>query len=142
MANVREAVIMPPELLALFMSTPLDTQVKIFVDIKNSAEIMRILNDNMKKMRRVIIAMFNAPPYNNDLYGKETVSNKSENITAIKFKGKLNIRIYCKEYAQSDKDKIIVLAYPYYKKSEKIDKKTKNIIETAPKYEYNFGEHR
>ena len=74
--------------------------------------------------------------YNSDLYGKEEISEKTKNVTAIKFKGKENIRIGCKEFFRRGKK--VVMIVKIIKKVQKNDKKLRNIYETIGGYDYEF----
>ncbi len=73
------------------------------------------------------------------LYRKEAVSEKAKNITAMKFAKKENVRIYCKEYmeTESQKEKKVVMLCCYYKKEMK-NRKLRSLIENLGGYEYEF----
>ena len=116
-------------------------QLELFVDCENKEEIFALMQNYMHRFRSSLYVMI-LGNYNNDLYGKENVSDKSRNMTAIKFKhGKNeNPRIYCKEFFDSKipNYKKVVMISSYNKKTDKIDKKLKNFIETINNYEYEF----
>jgi len=111
------------------------SSTEIFVDAVNKKEIEAVLRKNFKKFRRVVYEI-NKNHYNSDLYGKEDVSAKAKNVTAIKFKGKENIRIGCKEFFRNGKK--VVMIVKIIKKSQKNDKKIKKIYETIGGYDYDF----
>ena len=108
-------------------------------DFKNSEEIISFLENNRKKFLRILTVIIGGY-YNNDLYGKEKVDTNTENITAMKFKGKFysNTRIYCKEFFNNGKK--VVLITMLLKKVQKVkdDKKLKKRLNIIGGYEYEF----
>lgn len=112
-----------------------DSRVEIYVDRINKDEIEDAVKGNLKKFRRVVYEM-HKNHYNSDLYRKEEVSEKARNVTAIKFKGRENIRIGCKEFFKGGKK--IVMIIKIIKKVQKNDKKLRNIYETIGGYDYEF----
>jgi hypothetical protein len=112
-----------------------DSVTEIYVDVINRDDIEETIRGNLKKFRRVVYEM-HKNHYNSDLYGKEEVSEKARNVTAIKFKGKENIRIGCKEFFRGGKK--VVMIVKIIKKVQKNDKKLKNIYETIGGYDYEF----
>lgn len=59
----------------------------------------------------------------------------------MKRKGKSkNIRIYCKEFFIDNKK--VVMIIEYNKKTQKIDKKLKNKLETIGGYNYDFKQNK
>lgn len=113
----------------------LDGNIEIYVDESNYEDILSTLESNKKKFRR-ILAQIDSGMYNNDLYGKEDISNKAKNVTAIKFKGKNNERIYCKEFFLGNKKVVMIIAIK--KKTQKVNKELKNLLETIGGYDYEF----
>lgn len=115
--------------------------ISLYVDEENKTEILGILSENKDRFRRAVYELLQGR-YNNELYGKEEVSNKTKNITAFKFKRRrgLNYRIYCKEYIDefSPNIKKVVMIIAHNKKTQKIDKRLKRILETIAKYEYEI----
>ena len=115
--------------------------ISLFVDEKNKEEILNVLNRNSNRFRRIVYELLQGK-YNNDLYGKEEVSHKAKNITAFKFKRNrdTNYRIYCKEYIDelSPNIKKVVMIRAYNKKTQKIDKKIKLILESIANYKYDI----
>ena len=118
----------------------LKNNVELYVDLRNKDEIVDFLREKRKKARRIFYEIFSLR-YNYDLYAKEEVSKKALNITAMKFKGRGNERIYCKEYfiKENNREKKVVMITLYVKKSQK-GKKIKNLIETIGGYNYGFDE--
>lgn len=112
-----------------------DFTTEIYVDLVNKEEIEEAIQNNLKKFRRVVYEM-HKNHYNSDLYGKEEISEKTKNVTAIKFKGKENIRIGCKEFFRRGKK--VVMIVKIIKKVQKNDKKLRNIYETIGGYDYEF----
>jgi hypothetical protein len=130
-----------------------DTEISIYVDSEKAEEynkIIEVVEQNSKKFIRVLYQILSLQ-YDNDLYGKEKVSENTTDLTAIKLKGgkidnrkSLNIRIYCKEFfdenhKQSTK-KIVAICVLENKTVEKIDKKLKNTLEIIGTYEYDFAD--
>ncbi|MFZ1288543.1 MAG: hypothetical protein WAR79_00515 [Melioribacteraceae bacterium] len=97
-----------------------DSKIEIRIDEKNAEGIISflLLKDkknkylHIKKFARILreVALGN---YNDDLYGKEPP--KGKNVTAMKFIGKENIRIACKEIFCNSKKVIMVTLF--HKKS-------------------------
>ncbi|MDD3050578.1 MAG: hypothetical protein PHR06_05470 [Candidatus Cloacimonetes bacterium] len=118
-------------------------KVELYIDSENKVEIIEFLNQEYKKVRRILFHVFKNQ-YNRDLYGKEEFSGKTLNITAMKFKGsasgsrKGNERIYCREYFVPQKTgfKKVVLIALYAKRET--DKKTKTFVEKLGGYDYGF----
>ncbi len=115
--------------------------VSLFVDEKNKSEIFKILSENSDRFRRAIYELLQGR-YNNELYGKENISDITKNITAFKFKKQrgTNYRIYCKEYIDETSPNIkkVVMIRLHNKKTQKIDKKIKQMLESIAKYEYKL----
>jgi len=116
-------------------------KVSLFIDELNSEKIKIVIADNKDRFRRAVYEILMGR-YNNDLYGKEKVSGKTVNITAIKFKRRnnSNIRIYCKEYIDSQipNVKSVVMICTYDKRTQKIDKKLRSFINRISGYEYEI----
>ena len=117
------------------------SNVSLFVDEENNAEIYKILSENTDRFRRAIFELLQGR-YNNELYRKEEISGKTKNITAFKFKKRrgTNYRIYCKEYIDEHSPNIkkVVMITVYNKKTQKIDKKLKQTLESIAKYDYEI----
>lgn len=114
----------------------LEGNFELYIDESNESDILDLLEKYEKKFKRALIQI-NSGIYNNDIYGKEEVSNKAKNVTAIKFKTKDNERIYCKEFFLENK-KIVMIVFRK-KKTQKVNKEFKNLLETIGGYEYDFG---
>ncbi len=125
---------MQPVLEALRINS---CNTEIWIDSENEAEIKEFLEikRNKKKFRRQIYEICKNR-YSKDLYDKEEVSDKANHVTALKFKGKENVRIGCKEFFKNGKK--IVMIVKFIKKSQKNTKKIKNIYETIGGYNYDF----
>lgn len=109
--------------------------VKVYIDEKNKKEIEEIIALNPRKCNNALaLAMQNK--YIKDLYGKEKLNEKTSHMTAIKFKSKLNYRIYCQEIYIADK-KVIIMCVGYHKKTQQAkDAKTTAVIEAAAKHSF------
>jgi hypothetical protein len=113
-----------------------DTEVAIYIDEKNFVDIVKVLKDNKKKFRRILYTILKNQ-FNNDLYGKEPSSN-SKHVTAMKFKGNSNERIYCKEFFEDGKRVVMITTIP--KKVQKNNKTIKNLLDTIGGYTYEYQE--
>lgn len=114
--------------------------VEIYVDTTNKDEIMTYLtqDERHKKKAKYIFDLILNRISNTEVYDKEDISEQASDITAMKFfKGGENMRIYCKEY-RSGTALRIVMCFLYAKKSEKNDKKTRNIIDKVSKYDHEI----
>ncbi len=108
-------------------------------DTKKCDEIISFLENNRKKFLRILGVIISGC-YNDDLYGREKVDSNTENITAMKFKGKVysNTRIYCKEFFKNGKQ--VVMITILLKKVQKVkdDKTLKQRLKIIGGYEYEF----
>lgn len=59
-------------------------RISLYIDVQYETEIIQILQKNKNRFQRALFVLLNGR-YHNDLYGKETISNKTKNITAFKF---------------------------------------------------------
>lgn len=109
--------------------------IDIYIDIENAEGMINIIETKKKKFRLIIRQVLSGK-YNNDIYGKENFNEKTKDITAMKFKGGDNERIYCKEFKKLGKR--VVMITEYYKKSYKLTKEIKNLLESISEYEYDF----
>lgn len=115
--------------------------VNIYVDVEHFEEIRDFLCDaqHAKKFRRILVEILSLR-YNDDLYGKEDVSEKAAKMTAMKFSQKETMRIYCKEFFKvgNSKQKNVVMICLYHKKVWK-SKRLKEMLEHFGGYEYEFA---
>lgn len=117
------------------------SNIKIRIDERNANDIEDFLAEKdktdkylrKKKFNRILYTMLQGR-YNSDLYDKEEVSEKAKNVTAMKFKGKQNYRIACKEIKCNHKT--IIMVVNFHKKSQKNSKKEIELYETVGGYEY------
>lgn len=133
----RNSIILPQtfiENVKLFDPSINAGNIEIRIDEKNSIEILEFIKNNHKKFIRILREVL-IGSYYEDLYGHEPP--KGKNITAMKFKGKQNIRIICKEIFCNNK-KVIMVTY-FHKKSSKgsnISKKDLALYEAIGEYDY------
>lgn len=137
---MRSAISFPAEVVeAVYQIDPTlaEMNVEVFVDSEFLDDLAKLLADPKlaKKFRRILYVMLRAS-YDEDLYGREAVSDKAKFITAMKFKGKFNLRIYCKEFFRGGKK--IVLIFAFHKKTQKINKQLRDKLEAIGSYEYKF----
>ena len=116
------------------------SNIQLFIDTKNSDEIIDFLNDNQKTFRKILYIILKNQ-YSKQLYRKEEVTKKSKFMTAMKFakgsyKGK-NGRIYCKEFFSEEKEKKIVMILLLAK--TEMNRKLKKRIEIMGGYDYGFS---
>ncbi len=114
----------------------------IFIDKGNASSILAYLNkdDRHKKKFLFIAELILRGIKNPQVYDKEVVGRTSTSVTAMKFfKGQENDRIYCKELALNGQ-RIIVVAVVLIekKKTQKLTKPIKSLIEKISKYEYEI----
>jgi hypothetical protein len=117
-----------------------DGKRKLAIDIKNAEEIIQFINQNRLQNKfdlicRVVLSGIR----NTELYDKENINSKCEKITAMKFKGGLNPRIYCQEVKQGNKTLIIIASELHKsKKNQKNQSKEINLIQKVASYEYEI----
>ncbi len=117
-----------------------DGKRKLAIDIKNAEEIIQFINQNRLQNKfdlicRVVLSGIR----NTELYDKENINSKCEKITAMKFKGGLNPRIYCQEVKQGNKTLIIIASELHKsKKNQKNQFKEINLIQKVANYEYDI----
>lgn len=139
----RECVILPldgfieeNQYSLLGIRTP---NVELRIDAKSAKEICAFLALNKKRFIKILITIL-LNHYNDDLYRKEKISEKTKDITAMKFTGKSNPRIYCKEFHLGIGGKKIImihlLAHKNFQKAN--DKRLKPKLESIADYEYDF----
>lgn len=114
----------------------------IAVDKENANEILHFLQDNkLTKKFELICSVILAGIKNPELYDKEDINNKCKNVTAMKFKGKQNTRIYCQEVKQKDKTLVVITSELLpRKKNQKNKEKEINLIEKVASYDYQIEE--
>ncbi|MCU7526221.1 MAG: hypothetical protein HF308_17230 [Ignavibacteria bacterium] len=114
-----------------------NSPVIVYLDKENAKEILGYLEEREKKFKMIMFQILSFR-YDDDLYGKEEVSDKAKNVTAMKFKmgKKENVRIYCKEFSIAGKK--IVMITKIEKKTQKVNKALKQLLETIGGYEYEF----
>ena len=120
-----------------FENYPLSDNIELYIDDAIESEFISYLSNDkfIKKFRRIAHEIL-SNRYNDDLYGKEEVSNKSKNITAMKFSNLNNLRIYCKEFSGLGK-KIVAIQF-IHKKSQHVNKKITSVLENIGGYYYDF----
>lgn len=116
----------------------------IYVDAVNSEEILAFLKQDSRYrkkflyIQKVILENHRMP----QVYDKEEINDRCKGVTAMKmFKGQENARIYCKEIITEDKVFVVIASELLErKKSHKLTKKDKQLIEKVAKYEYVLEE--
>jgi hypothetical protein len=108
--------------------------IEIRIDEKNALEILEFINKNRKKFARILREVL-LGSYYDDLYSREPP--KGKNVTAMKFKGKQNIRIICKEmFCDSKKVVMVTLFHKKSSKGSNISKKDLALYTAIGEYEY------
>jgi len=112
----------------------------IAVDIENFEEIVYFLEENkLTKKFDLICNTILLGLRNTELYDKENINDRCKSVTAMKFKGRKNTRIYCTEVKQKNKTLVIVTSELLpKKKNQKNKQKEKSIIEKVASYEYKI----
>ncbi|HEX2866931.1 MAG TPA: hypothetical protein VHO03_07800 [Ignavibacteriales bacterium] len=133
----RECIKLPTEKFQKYYPYLKNSPVEIYIDRENSKEILDYLTGREKKFKMIVFQILSLR-YDDDLYGKEEVSDKAKNVTAMKFKmgKKENIRIYCKEFNVDGKK--VVMITKKEKKTQKVNKTLKQLLEIIGGYEYDF----
>lgn len=113
-----------------------NSNVRIFYDCEDEKQLKKmvyeIISPFNNKFRRILSVVLKNE-YHDNLYKKEDT-----NVTAMKFSGKKNARIYCKEIFKDGKK--VVMISPHFKKVKKNqdDPKIINIINNIKSYEYEI----
>jgi hypothetical protein len=116
----------------------------IYVDIINAEDILAFLKKDERHRKKfsfiqeIIFGRYRLP----DVYDKEEINQRCKGVTAMKFfKGQENARIYCKEVTTEDKIFVVITSELLErKKSTKLTKKDRQLIEKVASYEYIFEE--
>lgn len=134
----RNSIILPQTLIEKIKTADpsINTEnVEIRIDEKNALEILEFVKSKHKKFARILREVL-LGTYYEDLYGHEPP--KGKNVTAMKFKGKQNFRIVCKEIFCENK--IVVMVALFHKKSSKgknISKKDLPLYKAVGDYKYD-----
>ncbi|SHA05612.1 hypothetical protein BTHERMOSOX_808 [Bathymodiolus thermophilus thioautotrophic gill symbiont] len=113
-------------------------KIAFYIDEKNKDEILNFLKEKGGKKLQNILLRIKEETATRNVYSSENYNDDIENITAIKFKGKVfnNARIYCKDY-YDNKLRIIVLSELLIsKKQTKLKHKERNLINKVNDYDY------
>jgi hypothetical protein len=135
----RKCVVMKKEWFEGIRSSCGEGKVLLYYDHENEEEIKEVFeNAEFKKKLRVILYYVLNGQYEEDHYCHEQVSEKAKGVTAMKLKGKKygNIRVICREFFQNNKK--IVAVSVVEKKTQKVNKKLKELYERIGGYEYEF----
>jgi hypothetical protein len=125
---------------AKIIKSAIDGKRHIAVDTESYGEILQFLNERklVKKFELICYTILSGLK-NPDLYDKEDINDKCKQVTAMKFKGKENARIYCKEVKQKNKTLIVVTSELLpKKKNQKNQQKEINLIEKVAGYDYEI----
>jgi hypothetical protein len=125
---------------AIVIQTAEDGKREIAVDAINAKYILQFLEDKkLGKKFDLICRTILMGIKNTDLYDKENINDRCKNVTAMKFKGKLNARIYCIEQKQCDKTLVIIASELLEsKKNQKNRQKENSLIEKVANYDYEI----
>ena len=145
----RNSIILPQEYLAFAIAQSPEinvSNIELRIDEQNLDDIVDFLTETDKNGRMIrqkkfarILREVLLGNYDDDLYGKEEVSSKAKNVTAMKFTGSNNYRIGCKEFFKENKKVVMITCF--HKKSTKGSKNSKKeiaIYEAIGSYEYAF----
>jgi hypothetical protein len=114
---------------AIVIKESLDGKRKIAIDIDNADDVATFLKKYKltKKFELICDVILNGIR-NTDLYDKENINKRCKDVAAMKFKGRQNARIYCKEVKQEDKTLVIIAAELLEKKKNQKNKHTENTL--------------
>ncbi|MDI9490965.1 MAG: hypothetical protein QM211_06385 [Bacillota bacterium] len=118
-----------------------DGRRNIAIDQDNHESIMKFLKEKnlAKKFKMICDIIIRNISYTSDLYGKEEIDKSCKGITAMKFKGHQNARIYCKELISEDKILIVVVSELLEKKkNQKNQFAERRLIKKVAGYEYEI----
>lgn len=122
---------------AIIIKSSVNEKIHIEVDEIESLEILNFLSREQPNKKFIYICNLIVEGIRNtDLYDKEDINNKCKDITAMKFKGGSNGRIYCKEIIDPTHGLVIVMGKYHKKKSEKVSKKEIPILESLAETDY------
>lgn len=127
--------------VAKIFRTSSDGKRCIAIDTENADQILLFLRNNMQLLKKFdLICDLLLNGYRNpDLYDKEDINKHCKNVTAMKFKGGRNPRIYCQELKSNDKTLFIIASELHEsKKNQKNQHKEINLIERVASYEYHI----
>jgi len=118
--------------------------IAIYVDKINAERILTFLNKNNRHRKKfkfiegIIFGRLRMP----EVYDKEEINQRCKGVTAMKFfKGQENARIYCKELTTEDKVFVVITSELLErKKSTKLTRKDRQLIEKVASYEYTLEE--
>ncbi len=117
-----------------------DGKRAIFIDDDNAYALYEYMKRDERHRRKFehICRIILEGLRNTELYDKEDINEKCKFVTAMKlFKGQENDRIYCQEMKTKTGMRVIITCELYEKKkSNRITKKEKQIIEKVAGYEY------
>lgn len=123
---------------AFVVKTSPDGKRCIAIDSLNADKILNTIKQNklVKKFDLICLTILSGIR-NSDLYDKEDINNRCKKVTAMKFKGQPNARIYCQEFVTDDKTLIVICAEMLEsKKNQKNQHREINLIEKVASYEY------
>lgn len=111
--------------------------IELYLDLTDPFPIINILKENKSKFKLIVREIL-LGRYNDSLYKKE-----DENVTAMKFTGTPNSRIYCLEVPgkKEAKKKIIMSKACLHKNVQKNDKRICELIESVKKSNYTYYEN-
>ena len=119
-----------------------DGKRQIAIDSVNASEIIEFIKKhNFSNKFDLICRTILAGIRNTELYDKENINSRCKNVTAMKFKGNLNPRIYCKEVKLKDKTLVIIASELHpSKKNQKNKSKEMNLINKVGGYKYEINQ--
>ncbi len=125
---------------ATVIKESLDGKRKIAIDIDNADDVTTFLQKyKLTKKFDLICEVILKGIRNTDLYDKEDINKHCKDVAAMKFKGRQNARIYCKEVKQEDKTLVIIAAELLEKKKNQKNKHTENtLINKVGSYVYKI----
>jgi hypothetical protein len=129
---------------AVIYKESVDGRRCVAIDIASFAELFDHLDGtNLTKKFNYIVDTILDRSATRENYDKEDINERCKDVTAMKFKGNVNSRIYCKQESLTDENgqKMFVVIAAKLHKRKKSQKNTSTeiaLIEAVATYEYDY----
>ncbi len=115
-------------------------EVILYVDLKLEESLFVFLGRaQIKKKFRSVAGFIMSDRYDDEIYRHEMNSPKSKDVYAIKICVLGNYRIYCKEFYEHNLKRVVLIKL-VEKKTQKLDKKLRELVDKIGGYCYEFIE--
>ena len=134
----REAKHLPIATSSNQLESATGRKVILYVDTKFEKKLRQLLSSEaIRKKFRMVAEFALSDRYRDDIYGHEDISKIAKDVCAIKIYVLGNHRIYCKEFFATGIKRIVLIKY-VDKKTMKVSKDIKQMIEQIGGYSYEF----